>query len=126
MAAQCRGIHRQYAVGDLPASALHEAHGPIYEMRLYTYQAGEIPAVIEHWSKHIAAREQYSPLIGALYSEFGKLNTWMHIWAYKSFEERLRIRAEARQKGVWPVPGGRTPLRQENKILLPASFSPLQ
>jgi hypothetical protein len=100
--------------------------GPIYEMRLYTYQAGDIPAVIEHWSKHIAAREQFSPLIGALSSEFGKLNTWMHIWAYKSFEERLRVRAEAREKGVWPVPGGRTPIRQENKILLPARFSPLQ
>lgn len=100
--------------------------GPIYEMRIYTYNPGDIPSVLEHWRTHIAAREAFSPLVGAWYSEIGNLNKWVHMWAYRSFEERLRIRGEAREKGVWPAPGGPAPIKQENKILLPTSFSPLQ
>lgn len=100
--------------------------GPIFEMRSYKYKPGEIPSVIEQWSKHIAVREQHSPLVGAWYSELGGLNKWVHMWAYKSFEERQRIRAETREKGIWPPPGGGAPIKMENKILLPASFSPLQ
>jgi len=42
-------------------------------------------------------------------------------------DQRARVREEARQKGVWPPPGGPDRLlTQENKILLPAAFSPLQ
>jgi hypothetical protein len=100
--------------------------GPIYEMRIYKYNPGEIPSVIERWSKHIAAREQHSPLVGAWYSELGGLNKWVHLWAYRSFEERQRIRAETREKGIWPPPGGEAPIKMENKILVPAGFSPLQ
>lgn len=108
------------------SSPAERSIGPIYEMRSYKYNPGEIPSVIERWSKHIAAREQYSPLVGAWYSELGGLNKWVHLWAFRSFEERQRIRAEAREKGIWPPPGGGAPIKMENKILLPASFSPLQ
>jgi hypothetical protein len=38
----------------------------------------------------------------------------------------MKVREETRQKGVWPPPGGVTPLRQENKFLLPAACSPMQ
>ena len=100
--------------------------GPIYEMRIYTYGPRDIPDVIERWGEHIEKREQYSPLVGAWYSELGGLNTWIHMWAYESFEQRTQVRAEARAAGVWPPHGGVAPLRQENKILLPMSFSPLQ
>jgi hypothetical protein len=39
----------------------------------------------------------------------------------------MKVREEARQKGVWPPPssGGRL-FAQKNKIMLPAAFSPLQ
>lgn len=100
--------------------------GPIYEMRTYTYAPGAIPRVIEAWSQRIAEREKLSPLVGAWYSDIGGLNKWVHIWAYRSLEERARIRQEAQARGIWPPPGGVAPLKQENKILLPASFSPLQ
>ena len=48
------------------------------------------------------------------------------MWAYESFDHRMRVRGETREKGVWPPPGGAAPLRQENKLMLPMSFSPLQ
>ena len=100
--------------------------GPIYEMRIYTYGPGDIEGVIEKWSEHIGERVKYSPLVGAWHSDLGGLNTWVHMWAYESFEQRSQVRAETRAKGVWPPPGGIAPLKQENKILLPMSFSPLQ
>lgn len=100
--------------------------GPVYEMRVYTYGPGAIPTVIEKWGEHIEAREEFSPLVGAWYSELGGLNVWIHMWAYESYDQRAEIRAETRAKGVWPPPGGMAPLKQENKLLLPMSFSPLQ
>ncbi|MGQ4807632.1 hypothetical protein NKDENANG_00987 [Candidatus Entotheonellaceae bacterium PAL068K] len=100
--------------------------GPIYELRIYQYEPGAVPKVIEAWGKVIAERETYSPLVGAWYSEVGNLNRWFHMWAYESFEQRLKIREETREKGVWPPPAGVIPLRQENKFLLPAACSPMQ
>ena len=100
--------------------------GPLYEMRIYTYAVGAIPRVIEKWGEHVGERQKYSPLVGAWYSDVGDLNVWIHMWAYASFEERLKVRAETREKGVWPPPGGIAPLRQESKLLTPLSCSPLQ
>jgi hypothetical protein len=87
---------------------------------------GAIPKVIDAWSKAIEEREKYSPLVGAWYSEVGDLNRWFHMWAYESFEQRFAVRDETRQKGVWPPPGGIAPLKQANKILMPAACSPIQ
>ena len=45
-------------------------------------------------------------MVGAWYSELGSLNTWIHMWAYESYDQRAEIRAETRAKGIWPPPGG--------------------
>jgi NIPSNAP len=100
--------------------------GPIFELRIYQYEVGAIPKVLDAWSKAIEEREKYSPLVGAWYSELGDLNRWFHMWAYESFEQRFAVRDETRQKGVWPPPGGIAPLKQANKILMPAACSPIQ
>lgn len=102
--------------------------GGIYEIRSYTLAPGAIPGQIERWSGSIAARVKLSPLVGCWYSEFGVLNKWVHIWAYKDAAERARIRAQAVSSGVWPPPGapaGNT-VKQENMLVVPASFSPLR
>ena len=36
--------------------------GNVYEMRTYTYAPGDIPKVLDGWSKAIDAREKFSPL----------------------------------------------------------------
>jgi hypothetical protein len=49
----------------------------------------------------------------------------VHVWVYKDSNERNRIREESRKGGQWPPQSGVRPMRQENKLLIPASFSPL-
>lgn len=101
-----------------------QAMGGIYEMRIYTFQPGSIPEVIQRWSEAIPHREAFSPLAAAMYTEIGALNRWMHIWPYKDLAARSRIRNEARQSPHWPTGAG-VRIRQENKILQPAAFSPM-
>ncbi|MBV9757526.1 MAG: NIPSNAP family protein [Alphaproteobacteria bacterium] len=101
--------------------------GGIYEIRRYTLAPGQIPTIIERWSRFIDGRVKLSPLVGVWYTELGALNNWIHIWAYKDEGERQRIRAEAVARGVWP-PRGEPPLtfvRQETTLVVPAAFSPL-
>ena len=102
--------------------------GPLFEIRSYTLAPGALPGMMERWATKINERVKLSPLVGAWYSEFGGLNKWVHIWAYKDANERHRIRSEAVARGVWP-PGGAASglvLKQENKLVMPAVFSPLR
>ena len=85
-----------------------------------------IPEVLETWGNRIGLREEMSPLAGCWYSEMGGLNNFVHLWAYPNMEQRDRIREEAKEKGVWPPGVPTPPTSQENKILLPSSFSPMQ
>ena len=102
-----------------------QALGNIYEMRIYTYKTGSMGRVLKVWGDAIHHREEYSPLAAAMSSELGGLNKWMHIWPYKDLGERDRIRAEAQSNPHWPPPTREFLLGQENKILVPASFSPM-
>jgi hypothetical protein len=102
--------------------------GPLFEIRSYTLAPGALPGMMERWAGKIGERVKLSPLVGAWYSEFGGLNKWVHIWAYKDAAERQRIRANAVARGLWP-PGGAAAglvLKQENKLVMPASCSPLR
>ena len=100
--------------------------GNVYEMRTYTFASGDIPKVLEGWGKAIEAREQFSPLAACWTSELGGLKTFVHTWVYKDLNERARIRAETRTAGAWPPQTGVRPIRQENKILVAAPFSPVR
>ena len=62
--------------------------GPLFEIRQYTLTPGSIPGLIERWSEKIEGRQKFSPLVAGMYSEFGALNKWVHIWAYKDANER--------------------------------------
>jgi hypothetical protein len=99
--------------------------GNVYEMRIYTYAPGDISKVLEGWAKAIDGREQFSPLAACWTSDVGGLNKFYHVWPYKNLLERSRIREEARKAGAWPPQTGVRPVHQENKILIPAAFSPV-
>lgn len=101
--------------------------GPIYEMRIYTYPSGEaVQQVLDAWGEVIAEREKLSPLAGCWQSELDGLHRFTHLWAYRSLEERGRVREETRERGIWPPRSGVSPVKMENKILIPASFSPMK
>jgi hypothetical protein len=100
--------------------------GNVYEMRIYTFAPGDIAKVLDGWGKAIDEREKFSPLAACWTSEVGGLNKFVHTWAYKNLNERAQVREQARKAGVWPPQTGVRPIRQENKILLPAAFSPVR
>ena len=102
-----------------------QALGNIYEMRIYTYKTGTMPEVIKRWEAAVPHREEYSPLAAAMSSEIGGLNKWIHIWPYQNLSERERIRAEAIKNPNWPPPTREFLLKQECKLLVPASCSPM-
>ncbi len=105
-------------------------HGPYFEMRSYTLKPGGTSQMAESWGKHLPGRLKLSPLIGVFASDIGALNKWVHIWAYKSLDERVAVRKTAMERGIWPPPS--TPdkpsptLQQESKILLATPFSPIK
>jgi NIPSNAP len=103
-------------------------HGGLYEIRTYTYGPGSIPHVIDAWATRIDERQKYSPLVFAGTSVFGVQNLWLHIWAYKDWNERQRVRAEVHAAGVWPPKSHPQAvlLRQHNTLVVPAPFSPWQ
>src|SRR5579872_4483137 len=101
--------------------------GNVYEMRTYTYEAGALPKVLDAWAKAVPEREQLSPLAACWTSELGSLNRFTHVWVYKDANERVRVREASRAPGRnWPPQSGVRPVRQENKLLIPASFSPVR
>ncbi len=101
--------------------------GPLFEIRQYTLVPGAIPGLIGRWSEKIEGRQAFSPLIGGWHSEFGALNKWVHIWAYKDANERFSVRAAAAATGNWPArnPPG-VVVKQENAFVMPAAFSPIR
>ncbi len=100
--------------------------GSFYELRMYSYRRGNMPEVLRRWSLGVPVREKYSPMAGCWYTETGGLNKLVHLWPYNSFADRERIRAESSKEELWPPPTSEFMIKQETKILLPASFSPMQ
>ena len=101
--------------------------GPVFELRYYQLKPGTLPEMAKGWEAKLPERLKFSPLVLAGPVEFGKANGFIHIWAYSSMDQRMQVREEARKAGAWPPPSspGRL-LQQDNKILLPSDFSPLQ
>jgi hypothetical protein len=101
--------------------------GPCYEVRTYMLKPDGVAPTIELWRKTVPGRMKVSPLLAAMTSVTGAVTRFMHIWPYKSFDERARLRDKAVADGVWPPPGGPSHLlSQQVDIYLPAPFSPLR
>ena len=100
--------------------------GNIYEMRIYQYQPGTIPTVIQRWDEALkGGRLELSPIAACMSSDIGRLNVWIHIWPYANMNERARIRDKSRELSTWPPKTRELLVSQQTKILIPASFSPM-
>lgn len=108
--------------------------GPFFEWRTYTYLPGQLPVILDTWKNALDVRLQFGPVVALWYSELGGLNKFVHIWPYASLNERMETRNKAHATGMWP-PGVKAQKEgrkgydlslQENKIVMPAAFSPLQ
>ncbi len=105
-------------------------HGPYYEMRSYMIQPGFMPQCKERWRQAINERMERSPMSVVMETDIGDASKIIHIWPYKSLDERQVIRDKALADGLWPPaprPGDELEVQtQENKIMLPAPFSPMR
>ncbi|MBY0266771.1 MAG: NIPSNAP family protein [Burkholderiales bacterium] len=108
--------------------------GPYFEMRTYTFAPGELPKIQKVWEKALPTRTKISPLVAVMYAEVGAVNRFTHIWAYPTLDARNETREKAAATGVWPpsayakkegLPDALL-VSQENKIVMPSAFSPLQ
>jgi hypothetical protein len=118
---------------DRPASKVDDLLGKredvmIVEERIYTLFLGKVPEYARLMEEGIAIQE---PILGHLFgyfsTEVGPLNQVIHMWAYENLEERARRRAQLMENPDWLQ--FLTRLRpliesQENRILIPMSFSP--
>jgi hypothetical protein len=100
----------------------------IVEMREYTLHAGKVPEYLQLYEREGLAiqREILGQLVGYYTTEVGPaVNQVVHLWAYESFEERMRRRALLAQHPGWqaylqkmrPVLAA-----QSNRLMRPASF----
>jgi len=108
--------------------------GPYFEMRTYTYNAGDLPKIMQDWEAALPVRQALSPVAALWYSELGSLNRFVHIWPYQSLDQRMDTRKRAIETGKWP-PASKDPetgaprytmVAQESKILTAAAFSPVR
>jgi hypothetical protein len=101
--------------------------GPCYEARSYVLKPDGLAPTIAAWRKAVPGRMKISPVLAAMTAVTGAVTRFLHVWPYKSFDERARLRAKAAADGVWPPPGGPGHLvSQQVDIYLPAPFSPMK
>jgi NIPSNAP len=103
----------------------------IVEQRTYTLFPGKTPEYLRHYeSEGLAIQTRIlGRLVGWFTTEIGPLNQIIHMWAYDSFEDRARRRAQMAADPGWKAYIAKVlPLiqTQENKILNPTSFSPIR
>src|SRR3954453_16417206 len=105
--------------------------GPFFEICTYTFAGGELPTIKKNWENAIDVRLQLGPGVAVWHAEFGKVNPFQHIRPSKSLDQREEIRKKSQATGLWPAgkkaekEGGRdyNLIMQENKIVVPSSFS---
>lgn len=108
--------------------------GPFFELRLYTYADGDLPKIVEAWEAALPERLKWGPLVVVCSAEVGGVNKLLHIWPYKSLDDRWELRKRVRETGMWPPLAAARKLglptykllHQENRIVMPSFFSPLQ
>src|SRR5205823_14671546 len=82
-----------------PIKGMTEWQGPqqwgnLYELRMYTYPAGEVAKVAEKFAEGYAARAALYPVAGIWTSDLGNLNRLYQLFPYKDWAHRDQMRAE--------------------------------
>jgi hypothetical protein len=101
----------------------------IVEMRTYTLHPGKVANYLRLYEAEGLATQTriLGKLLGYYSTEIGDVNQVVHLWAYESFEDRLKRRAALFADPDWLayipkiVP---MLITQESKLLNPARFSP--
>jgi hypothetical protein len=103
----------------------------ILEQRDYHVYAGKLPEVLRLYEEEGIPIQQeiLGGLVGAFTTEIGALSTYSTLWRYDSFAEREEKRGRLQSDPRWKEFLAKVqPLfhTQQNRILVPTAFSPLQ
>jgi hypothetical protein len=103
----------------------------IVEQRDYHVYTGKLTELVGLYdSEGIELQQRYlGRLIGAFTIDVGAVSTYTHMWGYDSYAERERRRAELQADEAWQAFLAKIqPLihTQQNRILIPTSFSPIR
>jgi len=102
----------------------------IVEQRDYHVYTGKLPELVRLYeSVGIPLQQEYlGGLVGAFTTDVGALSTYTTMWRYDSYAEREERRALLQADSRWQDFLAKVqPLMhtQQNRILVPTSFSPL-
>jgi hypothetical protein len=103
----------------------------IVEERIYTLQPGKVPDYLRLYEDEgLPIQTRILPrMLGYFFTEFGPLNQVVHMWGYESLAERTERRAELNADAGWQAYVAKMRpwlVTMENKLLLPAPFSPIR
>ena len=103
----------------------------IVEQRVYKLKPGTLAEYYEYYGTHgVELQKQIlGGLIGYFSTEIGALNEVTHLWAYDSLEDRTGKRQKLANLPEWRNYLANLPpivIGAENKILIPAPFSPIR
>lgn len=102
-------------------------YGPFYEFRTYTIAPNGLPETAEAWSKIVKRRNEMSKLLMVMGSIEEGPQRMVHIWPYKTIEDRVKARAQASKEGIWPPPGGSGKLTAlQSELFVATGFSGLK
>ncbi|MEI2414900.1 NIPSNAP family protein [Orrella sp. JC864] len=101
----------------------------IVEERIYTCHCAKAAQYVAMYEQEGLAiqRPILGHLVGYFTSEIGELNQVVHMWAYQDLADRARRRARLHADPAWRQYAAKVQplvLTQQNKILVPAPFSP--
>ncbi len=105
----------------------------LYEIRTYTFKplrAAEWLALYK--TEALPIQQEYlGELIGYFTTEIGDISQIVHIWAYKSLDDRLERRDRMAADPRWQAFGSKVKaldilVSMESRIMRPTDFSPLQ
>jgi len=114
----------------IPIKGMTEWQGPqqwgeLYELRMYTYPAGEVGKVAEKFAENYAKRAAIYPIAGIWTSDLGNLNRLYQLFPYKNWAHRDEVRKQYMGTDIWPPHSDARPIAQLVRHLVPASYSPL-
>ena len=103
----------------------------IVEQRDYHVLTGKLNEVVSLYEREgiELQRKHLGDLVGVFTTDIGALSTYTALWAYESYAEREQRRANLQADPDWQDFLTRLqPLlhTQQNRILIPTSFSPLR
>ena len=101
----------------------------IVEERIYTLMAGKVPDYLKAYEAEGLAiqRPILGTMLGYFSTEFGTLNQIVHLWAYSDLKDREERRRRLGAHADWQAYVAKVRpwvVNQENKLLIPAPFSP--